>query len=149
MDPVQTQNNADTANTNPGVNPVPTAQSGSTSSDNTPEQSYNFSSLGNNFSTQVVDGKKIITSFLGLLLLVGGLGAGITLVREPQLFEQHAQVLEVDKSTLSACTAYLYCTDIKTSGASMCLDYQDKVKYCCKKGYKLNSFFGFCYKPLL
>lgn len=100
MDPVQNSSNQNSPSPQDLSDGTSQDFSSNPPADAKPQQSFNFSSLGLRFSTNNVGGKRIITSFLGMFLLLVGLGAGVVLVTQPQLLEQRAQSLQVNYDTV-------------------------------------------------
>ena len=80
-------------------------------------------------------GKKIIATFLGMLLLVGGLGAGVVIVQNPQLLGQKAY--DAKPTPVPYCRLDVECTDIKILGSVDCIGVNNNVTYCCPQNYKI------------
>lgn len=79
-------------------------------------------------------GGRIVATFLGILLLVGGLGLGVVLVEQPQLLKQSAS------EVLSACENDVICADNNISGSTKCTKLATAEKaYCCPKGSTIEN----------
>jgi len=87
-------------------------------------------------------GGKIIATILGLIVLVGGVGAGILLTQQPQLFQQKAG------SDVPYCSQLPLGSDCSTSnitGATKCISYVNGDSnnpydvYCCPSGQKISG----------
>lgn len=78
---------------------------------------------------------KIIATFLGMLLLVGGLGMGIVLVGQPQLLKQSAS--EIKPTPIPNCITQEQCSDTKLLGSNACIKINGEVSYCCPQNYKI------------
>lgn len=78
---------------------------------------------------------KIIATFLGMLLLVGGLGMGIVLVGQPQLFRQSAS--EIKPTPIPNCVSQEQCSDTNLLGSNACIKEGGEVSYCCPQNYKI------------
>ena len=64
-----------------------------------------------NLKSKIVNPKKMISTFLGIFVLVGGLALGITLVEQPQLLNQKAADVEYNVCT---ATGLVQCADSNT-----------------------------------
>ena len=101
------------------------------------KQNYNFSSLGLNFSTQFIAGKRIVSSFVSIFLLLVGLSAGVVLVTQPQLLQKKAQVNQ--NVSTPACDEAQKCTTDAVNapnGSHPCLA-RNGVMQCCPKGTEI------------
>jgi hypothetical protein len=65
-------------------------------------------------------GGKIIATILGLMVLIGGVGAGIVLTQEPQLFQQKAAQCNSQCTTNSQCGAGQHCNS-NSNGCNTCV----------------------------
>lgn len=79
--------------------------------------------------------KRIIATFLGMLLLVGGLGAGVIIVQNPQLINQKAA--EIKPTPIPYCRLDAECSDTKILGSVGCIRASRDVTYCCPQNYKI------------
>lgn len=92
-------------------------------------------------------GGKLIATFLGVLLLVGGLATGVVLVSQPQLLEQKAAPivpklcsdvslnLDLDTCTKDRLNHSTYC--MKPQGPG--INYESPFRQCCRKGYRVSN----------
>lgn len=81
---------------------------------------------------------KFVSTFLGILFLLGGLLAGIVLILQPQLFNQHAQVLTYGISiTNNICSPTGSVTNCSTGG-------KWGQKYCTNGKWTDCVVGGFC-----
>ncbi len=83
---------------------------------------------------------RITRAFLtlaGYLLLAFGIGAGVILVLQPQLFKQGAAT---DYSNVGICGTGLNCSRVALSGGSSCKQNSTgEIIYCCPKGSTLSG----------
>lgn len=80
--------------------------------------------------------RNIGSNFLGMLILVAGLGAGIILVTTPQLINKKAQSIEYNTS----CNNTLSCQLIPIEGATRCPLRGGISKYCCPSGQRIIEY---------
>jgi len=78
---------------------------------------------------------KIIATFLGMFLLVGGLGSGIVLIQNPQLLNQKAA--KVERTPIPSCGQDLDCSTNTLIGSNECIDLDGAISYCCPPEYKV------------
>ena len=97
-----------------------------------------FPPIESSSNTKKFAGGKIIATFLSMLFLVGGVGAGIVLVQNPQLIKQKAS----DNIT-TPCDKNAVCAVNQISGSKSCINLETTVvQYCCPLNYKIVS--GVC-----
>lgn len=83
---------------------------------------------------------KILPTVLGMLLLAGGIGAGVILMLNPQLLGSRA--VQPDYSTIKQCpTSGVICSSSPIVGASQCAD-SGRISYCCSPNEYIS--FGKC-----
>jgi hypothetical protein len=80
-------------------------------------------------------GPKIISTVLGMLLLAGGVGAGVVLVMQPQLLNQKAYPIDyANYPSCSTMSSYCSPTSSTISGSEICQNTDGSIKYCCPPG---------------
>ncbi len=57
---------------------------------------------------------KVVATILGLFLLIGGVGAGVILTQQQQLFQQRARVIECTPGATNSCTVGSSCAGTQT-----------------------------------
>ena len=80
-------------------------------------------------------GGRIIAAFLGMLLLVGGIGAGIVLVQNPQLLGQKAY--DAKPTPIPYCRTDVECSDTEMLRSIGCIGASGNITYCCPQNYKI------------
>lgn len=116
---------------------TPTVQSAFPETPPTASPSDFFPPIPQEATTKKYAGGKIVATFLGMLLLVGGVGAGLVLVQNPQLIKQ--QAAPIKSTPMPNCAAELDCSISIVDGATTCLSNEGQLNYCCERDFKIEE----------
>jgi hypothetical protein len=78
----------------------------------------------------------VSTSFMGMLLLLVGLGAGIVVVSTPQLMSNKAQSVGYNM-----CNPDLSCSTVVFNATSDCINNSGFPERCCSPGQKIIDYY--------
>ena len=85
-------------------------------------------------------GGKLVATFLGILLLVGGIATGVILVQNPQLLEEKAFIRPGDRLTACGSINQRRCSTRFITGATRCISPNDRIMFCCGGEMEIYNF---------